>query len=152
MIVKLGNKQTQDCLCIAKQLPNYFNKNGLIDMERDLKSHQVYAYNYNKQIIAFISFYFLSYLKAEISWMAVHPNFQQKGYGTDLVKFLIDSLKELDVAEICVKTLAPTVAYKPYETTRKFYEKNGFELREIIDPYEPWGEGNPCAIYVKNLL
>ena len=109
MIYKLDNEQTQDCLCIAKQLPNYFNRSGLIDMERDLKSHQVYVYYHNKQIIAFISFYIVSYLKAEISWMAVHPSFQQKGYGSDLIKFLINRLKELDVVELCVKTLAPTV-------------------------------------------
>ncbi len=68
---------------------------------------------------------------AKISWDILHPDYQGKSLGTQLLKHRIDILKSMeDVKKISVRT--SQVAYK-------FYEKQGFELFEIIKDY--WAEG-----------
>ena len=64
---------------------------------------------------------------------------------------LCRDLESRMVRLVMVKTLAPTVDYPPYALTRRFYEKNGFALIDVIDPYPKWDPGNPCAIYVRAL-
>lgn len=78
--------------------------------------------------------------------------YQHKGYGTALIEHTSIRLKEKGIRLLEVKTLAPQAGYQPYEATRRFYNKNGFILTDIIDPYPGWEPGNPCALYVKILL
>ncbi|MDQ3191018.1 MAG: GNAT family N-acetyltransferase, partial [Bacteroidota bacterium] len=65
------------------------------------------------------------------SWDILDPNYQNKGLGSLLLKFRIEKLKEFkSLKRITVRT--SQFAYK-------FYEKNGFELKEIIKDY--WAIG-----------
>ncbi|WP_297466921.1 hypothetical protein [Thermococcus sp.] len=41
------------------------------------------------------------------------------------------------------------LSYKPYDETRRFYERRGFVRVALIDPYPEWGE--EALIYVKCL-
>ncbi len=67
----------------------------------------------------------------KLSWDIFHPEYQGKSLGTKLLEFRIEKLKSIEnVQKITVRT--SQVAYK-------FYEKNGFELIEIIQNY--WAEG-----------
>lgn len=67
----------------------------------------------------------------KISWDIFHPNYQGKSFGTKLLNYRIDKLNSIDsVQKITVRT--SQVAYK-------FYEKQGFELFEIIKDY--WADG-----------
>jgi ribosomal protein S18 acetylase RimI-like enzyme len=68
---------------------------------------------------------------AKISWDILHPDYQGKSLGTQLLKHRIDILKSMeDVKKISVRTS---------QVANKFYEKQGFELFEIIKDY--WAEG-----------
>lgn len=72
-----------------------------------------------------------NYTTAKISWDIIHPDFQGKSLGSQLLKYRLDKLKAMDsVQKIQVRT--SQLAYK-------FYEKLGFELIEIEKDY--WAEG-----------
>ena len=66
-----------------------------------------------------------------ISWDILHPEYQGKGLGTELLKYRIQKLKTVDrLKKITVRTS---------QVTFKFYEKQGFELIQITKDY--WADG-----------
>jgi ribosomal protein S18 acetylase RimI-like enzyme len=63
----------------------------------------------------------------KISWDILHPDFQGKKLGSALLKYRIEKLKQVpEVKEIIVRTS---------QLVYQFYEKNGFQLIEIIEHY-----------------
>ena len=56
--------------------------------------------------------------------------------------------KERSFEVLVVKT-SGDLSYKPYDETRKFYERKGFVRVALINPYPEWGE--EALIYVKCL-
>jgi ribosomal protein S18 acetylase RimI-like enzyme len=136
------------CLAIARKLPEYFNDTGMEMMRHDLREHELSMAVDRDQMIGFISVQVKNSQVAEISWIAVLPERQQEGVGTQLIQHTLEELKKRGIRLLEVKTLAPTVEYEPYERTRRFYERRGFVLLDIIDPYPGWEPGNPCAIYL----
>jgi len=68
---------------------------------------------------------------AIISWDIIHPNYQGKGIGKELLEFRINKIKEKkEYAQIIVRTS---------QFTFKFYEKAGFKLIESVNNY--WAKG-----------
>lgn len=67
----------------------------------------------------------------KISWDIVHPKYQGKSLGAQLLKHRIEILKSIDsIQKITVRT--SQLAYK-------FYEKQGFTLKDIKKDY--WAKG-----------
>ncbi len=67
----------------------------------------------------------------KISWDILHPAYQGKSLGTQLLQHRIDQLKATEtIKKITVRT--SQVAYQ-------FYEKGGFELVEVVPGY--WAKG-----------
>lgn len=50
---------------------------------------------------------------------------------------------------VIVKTLSDRVNYQPYEKTREFYNRVGFE--PLVTLTEMWDDENPCLIMIKDL-
>ncbi|MCK4259606.1 MAG: GNAT family N-acetyltransferase [Halanaerobiales bacterium] len=142
-----------ECIAIAKELNEYFNEDGMNKMKDDLQKQLLYVAknSFNSEVTGFITVDNQSTKVVEISWMAIKRDCQQQGIGKELINHVFNDLKQEGVRLLKVKTLSANVDYPPYESTRKFYEVVGFILFETIDPYEEWGTGNPCAIYVKIL-
>ncbi len=68
----------------------------------------------------------------DLYWIAVDPDFQEKGIGSKLLSFLEEVVKAKGGRMI----LADTSTIPQYEKTRKFYLKNGFqEVARIPDYY-----------------
>ncbi len=81
----------------------------------------------------------------DLYWIAVDPDSQEKGVGSELLKFLEKHLK----GEGGRMILADTSTIPQYEKTRKFYLKNGFEEAAVIrDYYYP---GNDRVTFCKKL-
>jgi ribosomal protein S18 acetylase RimI-like enzyme len=81
----------------------------------------------------------------DLYWIAVDPDFQEKGVGSKLLSFLEEVLK----AEGGRMVLADTSTIPQYEKTRKFYLKNGFqEVARIPDYYHP---GNDRITFCRRL-
>ena len=144
LIKKINN--LEDAIFIAKSLPDFFTENGVDSLKEDLKNHELYGVTVDSKLVGFITLRLADTASLEISWLAVLPEWQGKGIGTELVKETLN-IKAKEGFEVCyVKTLAETVLDSGYEKTRKFYKKLGFYTLEIIDPYPDWDEGNPCQI------
>jgi [ribosomal protein S18]-alanine N-acetyltransferase len=66
-----------------------------------------------------------------ISWDIVHPDFQGKGYGTELMKFRIEKIKEIPGVTI--------LSVRTSQLTDQFYARFGMKVREIVKDY--WAPG-----------
>lgn len=67
----------------------------------------------------------------KISWDIIHPQHQGKSLGTQLLKYRIEKLKSVgSIRKITVRTS---------QLVYKFYEKQGFTLKEIKKDY--WAKG-----------
>lgn len=67
----------------------------------------------------------------KISWDIIHPGYQGKSLGKQLLKYRVDILKSVDsVRKITVRTS---------QLVYEFYEKQGFALRETQKDY--WAKG-----------
>jgi ribosomal protein S18 acetylase RimI-like enzyme len=82
----------------------------------------------------------------DIYWVAVAPNRQSQGIGKSLLSFAEGAIKELKGRMAIIET-----SYKPeYETTRRFYLGQGYELTcRIADFY---AAGDDKLIMVKRLI
>lgn len=136
-------------LVIAQQLPEFFDQQGLKDIERDTKDHILYGAFIGQEMVGFATYKESSSDTIEMTWLAVAPHNQGKGIGGKLVtESLADFAHTYKTCE--VKTLAESDPYEPYRKTRDFYKSLGFVTKEIIDQYPGWGN-NPCQIFVKFL-
>lgn len=66
-----------------------------------------------------------------IAWDMIHPEYQGKGIGMQLLKHRISLLKQLDPV--------PLIRVRTSQHTFGFYEKGGFVLQEVIPDY--WAPG-----------
>lgn len=81
----------------------------------------------------------------DLYWIAVDPDFQEKGGGSKLIGFLEEIVKARGGRLI----LADTSTVPQYEKTRVFYLKNGFkEVARVKDYYHP---GNDRVTFCKKL-
>ncbi|WP_221392618.1 GNAT family N-acetyltransferase [Dyadobacter sp. NIV53] len=69
--------------------------------------------------------------KIGLSWDIVHPEYQGKGVGSALIKYRIDRIKELGKMQV--------ITVRTSQLAYKFYEKFGFEIKEIVKDY--WAAG-----------
>ncbi len=139
----------EECLAIARSLPEYFTAGGIVEMSKDLRRHRLYLAFDAGDLEGFATEQRTYDYTAELTWMAVRPDCRNRGVGTALLNFLVEDLNKTGIRLLQVKTLAAEADYPPYELTRRFYEKSGFLHLETVNPYPPWGAGNPCTIYVK---
>ena len=114
--------------------PKYFSpveeKDLIFYIENEIE--QYFVVEYENKIIGCGGFNFSEDLTVgKISWDIFHPDYQGKGIGSLLLNFRIEKLKEL----VSLQTISVRTSQLAY----KFYEKNGFELKEIIKDY--WAEG-----------
>jgi len=135
------------CLEIARTLPDWFNDAGIKAMERDLKSETTFIAVEKDQVLAFITVKPIKDKALEILWMAVRREFRGRGIGTGLLRF-VEMWAKANFEVLIVKT-SGDLSYKPYDKTRRFYERRGFVRVALIDPYPEWGE--EALIYVKCL-
>jgi ribosomal protein S18 acetylase RimI-like enzyme len=81
----------------------------------------------------------------DLYWIAVDPDFQKQGVGSNLLDFLGKVVKELKGRMI----LADTSFIPHYEKTQNFYLRNGFqEVARVPDYYYP---GNDRVTFCRRL-
>ncbi|MDX2250321.1 MAG: GNAT family N-acetyltransferase [Bacteroidia bacterium] len=68
---------------------------------------------------------------AKLSWDIVHPQSQGNGIGRALIHFRIEKIRETPTIKI--------ISVRTSQLVWKFYEKFGFETKEIIRNF--WAEG-----------
>ncbi|EKE06998.1 MAG: GCN5-related N-acetyltransferase [uncultured bacterium] len=125
-ITKATKNDKKEALKIANDLKDWFNKEGLKNMKIDFELNSVVVAKEDKQVLGFLCY--TSYCgKMLLMWMGIKKEKQRKGIGQQLLKWLENESKKLGFTSIEVETLPDEDDYEPYERTRSFYYKNGFE-------------------------
>jgi ribosomal-protein-alanine N-acetyltransferase len=133
--IRTYHPNDKDCLLklLKLNVPEYFAEEEISDFEKYLE-HKIESYfviELTGEIIGAGGINFdNAHDAAKISWDVVHPKFQGKGAGRQLLQYRLNLIKVLGITNISVRT--SQLAYK-------FYEKNGFGLVNIVRDY--WGEG-----------
>lgn len=140
------DEERRACLEIAKALPEWFNEVGLKAMERDLREEETFIAVEDGQVLGFVTLKPVSDKALEILWMAVRRELRGRGVSSQLLGFIEGLAREKGFEVLVVKT-SGDLSYRPYDETRRFYEKRGFMRIALIDPYPEWGE--EALIYVK---
>lgn len=133
---------------IVRGLGEYFTADVPGHVERDAAAHEAWVVTDSGAVAGFAIVARKSPGGAEILWIAVEAASRGRGYGTALLRHVLDALAGAGISVVAVKTLDSSAGYQPYEATRAFYERNGFVQIDTIDPLPGWQPGNPAAIYV----
>lgn len=149
MITISPTSDSKSCLSIIRANDHYFGGAEPIQQRKSIEEGIKYGAFIDNHMVGCIVFKKLNDEVFEIIWLAVLPEFQGQGIGSELliqsIKFLPSTCKTIEV-----KTLAEIDPDPGYARTRKFYQRHGFVSQQIIDPYPEWGNDNPCQIFVKN--
>lgn len=122
---------------IRLNIPAYFEVSEEEDfinyLERELEDYFVVEDENTNQIIGCGGINYISTktsVSARISWDMIHPNFQGKGIGNQLLCHRIEHIRNKNIVSVSVRT--SQLAYK-------FYQKIGFTLEKVEKDF--WAEG-----------
>ena len=122
---------TDKVLEVFKQnVPRYFAVNEIEEFEKYLESgiEKYFVAEIDGEIIGAGGVNFENNrTTGQISWGFIQPKFQGFGFGSRLLQHRIDFLKSVATVE--------KIALGTSQHTYKFYEKNGFVLKEIRKDY-----------------
>ena len=82
----------------------------------------------------------------DIYWIAVHPDYQGRGVGRQLLKETERKIKDRGG----VRTYVDTSQRVQYASTRAFYERCGYQMESLLPDFYAQGDGK--AIYCKQLV
>lgn len=136
---------------ILRNLPEWFgNEKALCEFATSVTKLPYWiALNQDENCIGFISVKIHYGHTGDIYVFGVLPEYHNKGIGKKLIASAEEHLIQNGCKYLIVKTLSEKVQYEPYERTRKFYLRVGFE--QLITLTEMWDEENPCLIMIKKL-
>ena len=114
--------------------PSYFSTEEEDDLIYFLENEreQYYVVSINEEIVGCGGYNFSEDKSIGIiCWDIVHPNFQGKSIGRNLLNYRITQIKNVNsIRKITVRTS---------QLVYRFYEKQGFVLLEIVHDY--WSKG-----------
>jgi xylan 1,4-beta-xylosidase len=133
-----GKDISEQIVDIAKLLTGkWFTSNVPGDIEKDLLFHDALCLVSQGKIISFLVFTSLDG-SINILLMGTHPDFIGKGFGSILIRHFFQYIKSIGFHRIVVFTVPPDT--KPsYDSTVKFYQKHGFEIKKRYN--ELWESG-----------
>lgn len=151
-MIKISEAQLNQatfCEPILRLLPEWFGiEEAIVHYVQEIDRLLTFMAWNQQQAIGFLSLKQHNQFSAEIYVMAVHPHFQRRGVGNQLVEAAEQELQRSGVEYLQVKTLGTSRPNLHYAKTRAFYESVGF--RPLEEFLELW-EGNPCLQMVKFL-
>ncbi|HET8828210.1 MAG TPA: GNAT family N-acetyltransferase [Pelobium sp.] len=115
-------------------VPEYFEKSEVEDFYAylDKEVEKYFIAELDEEIIGSGGINFEDgYKVGKISWDLINPKFQRIGLGSKLLIHRIELLKSMNSIEV--------IFVRTSQLAYKFYEKNGFLLKEIHKDY--WAEG-----------
>lgn len=119
---------------LQENVPAYFAENEVEDYENYLEEdiQKYYVAEVDGQIVGAGGINFKRDNRiGKISWDFVRPDFQSKGIGSALLRHRLNLLDEMKSIE--------SVVVRTSQLAFKFYEKNGFVLKQVHKDY--WAPG-----------
>ena len=127
-IEPLEPKHHSGILEIVEHLPEWFDEIARTRaVPTDLRHQPGFVAVSNERVAGFVTLY-VTEGRLHIGWFAVDKPFQRQGIGSRLLYAVETKAWELQIDEIATYTLGDSVAYPPYEVTRRFYWKHGFTV------------------------
>ena len=130
-----------DVLRLARSLGDWFNEEGLRQMERDLESHAGHVALLEGRIVGFATWNPVDPQTANLSWIGVAEELHRQGIGRALVQAVVADLRLAGFRFLEVSTVADSMDYEPYEQTRRFYRALGFADYRVDRDYFHGAEG-----------
>ena len=138
-------ERSRVCELVLRDLPEWFGiEEATAAYIRDVAELPTFAIAED----AFLALKLHNPSAAEVYVMVVRAKRHRHGLGSALLAAAEGYLRERRVDYLQVKTLGPSDPYEPYESTRRFYQAQGFVPLEEL--HGIW-EHNPCLIMVKRL-
>ena len=111
------------------------------------KFEEFYVVEVEGEIVAAGGFWALKYDPqiARLDWFVVPQKYQRKGFGTILMKHIVNRAKERKLRLM----LAETSDGREYATAREFLTKRGFEKKGFVGNY--WDDKSGVVYLVKRL-
>jgi len=145
-----SEQKSKITLEILESLPEWFAEcNAVEKYSQDVKTLHYYVIEENSHSVGFCCLKRINEYTSEIYVMGIKKEFHHSGIGTFSIMEISKKLLQDGYKILMVKTLGASANYEYYESTRKFYLKNGFIPLE--EYHEIWGKENPCLIMVKPL-
>ena len=152
LITDGGPEHIEGCVDIARRLPGFFTEKAVHSLGEDLREDVAYVALDPGGVAGFVVLRpDMEAREADVQWLAVRPTLHRQGIGTLLLGRAESEMRARGIRLLRVRTLAEEAHYGPYGGTRRFYEVNGFEHVVTIPDYPLWDDGNPCAVYEKEL-
>ena len=125
---------------IKRNTPAYFAEEEAADLSKylDNEIELYYVVLFDNKIVGCGGINFAENKTiGKISWDIIHPDYQGKSLGSQLLAYRIDMLKSIDtIRKITVRTS---------QLVYQFYEKQGFVLKHTKKGY--WAKGGSPDIY-----
>jgi [ribosomal protein S18]-alanine N-acetyltransferase len=135
MIRTFTSSDLRSILAIFDRLsPEFFHPNEKVDLERYLgfEIEDYFVWEENGIILASGGInYFPEIKEARISWDLVCPEYQRKGLGMKLMIYRLNQIQR--------KGGFQNVVVRTSQMAWRFYEKNGFILKEVQNDF--WATG-----------
>ena len=151
-IVEITDPDYKSDLChrVLSDLPQWFGiPEANQNYSREVKIQRFFAVFDGKKEVGFAAFKMNNAYVAELVVMGIFPTYHRMGFGSALVQFITQDLKQKGVEYLEVKTLDESAESEPYQRTRQFYLDQGFIPVAVLK--NEWGEENPCLILIKKL-
>ena len=115
-------------LALVAALPEWFDEHARTKaIPVDLSYQQGFVAESDEKIVGFITLY-VAEGRLNIGWIAVDRDYQRRGIGGRLLAQAEQVARDMAIQELATCTLGDGVDYQPYESTRAFYLKHGFEV------------------------
>lgn len=134
-IRKYKNSDNEQIIRLLKfNTPEYFSPNEEKDLLYYLDNHAVnyYVVEIDGILVGCGGFNLEeSKMMAKISWDIIHPDYQGQGIGSELLKYRVQRIKEIEGIKI--------LSVRTSQLVYKFYERFGMKIRETVKDY--WDKG-----------
>lgn len=113
---------------IVNGLPEWFDAVAREhSIPADIQHQQGFVAITDGEVVGFVTTY-VADGRLNIGWLDVRRDLHRRGIGSLLLARVEKLAAELGIAEVATYTLGEGVDYPPYEATRQFYFKHGFEV------------------------
>ena len=140
--MKIRKANLRDAKIIERLNKKYFHEKGR-DWKKLIssKNSEIFVLELNKIVVGFTGIKYYDWNNtAHVIDIFVHPDYRNRGYGTDLVKFLLKYLKNKKYRSLIVE--APSL-----NPALILYLKNGFRICGFNDRYYS-NKGREIAIFL----
>lgn len=143
MIEKASPEDTIEILALINEsnrkafrkiIPKEYFKEPILSLEELLdifKKRNFYVSKYEGKIVGVAALHVESKDIGKISWVYLLPEFQRRGIGTALIKYLECEARKIGLKKLWLRTIGKA------RWAVSFYEKLGYEIRGKTEM--PWG-------------